>query len=137
MSRRPPSAPRRARAAGLTRKGRMNGLEAAFERRLSIQKSAGIVSWYRYEGMRLQVTDLGVTAKGGSRRAVYYTPDFVVVTADGEVEIYEVKGGHWEPASQVRFKAAATEWPFTFFVATERNGKWNIEAALDYESEDQ
>jgi len=47
----------------------------------------------------------------GSKR-VSYTPDFVVIMADGTVRIDEIKGGFIREDSELKFKIAADRFPW-------------------------
>ena len=57
----------------------------------------------------------------------FYTPDFVVIRADGGIELHEVKG-HWEDDARVKIKVAATQHPWFRFLAV-KAGKtgWQYE----------
>ena len=54
-------------------------------------------------------------------------PDFVVIRADGGIELHEVKG-HWEDDARVKIKVAATQHPWFRFLAV-KAGKtgWQYE----------
>jgi hypothetical protein len=80
------------------RRGEMNSLERKFSAYLDLLKLAGEIAEYRYEAIRILISE-------GKRRS-YWTPDFLVKWADGRVEIIEVKG-HWWDRDRVRIKVAA------------------------------
>lgn len=62
-----------------------------------------IIDW-RFEPLKLRLAD-----------ATFYTPDFLVVVADG-FEFHEVKG-FWRDDALVKFKVAAELFPFFRFLA--------------------
>lgn len=103
-------------AKGLRRKrGERNENEAAYERFLANEKDAGrVVDWW-FEPMSLRVT---ASDKGD---AVRYSPDFMVLAADGTVYMDDVKAKAKrgktfdDPASLVRVKAAADRYPLFVF----------------------
>lgn len=112
---------------GSTAKGVMNRTEARFADRLkSLQLSGEVVS-YHYEAIKVCV----VPSLPGARQAVFYTPDFMVLYASGDVEMIDVKGsGGWEDTARVKIKAAAARFPmfgwcgYTFT----KSGHWEREA---------
>jgi hypothetical protein len=77
------------------------------------------VEWYKFEGLKLRLAD-----------NTFYTPDFVVMAADGVLECHEVKG-HWQDDARVKIKVAASLYPFRFFAVkkqTRKNGGgWDVE----------
>ena len=77
-------------------RSRMNQTEAAWAALLDLDPR--ISSWY-YEGVKLRLAD-----------GAYYTPDFLVVTSDGLLELHEVKG-FYRTAAKVRIKVAAERFP--------------------------
>lgn len=91
------------RAHGKHKPGVMNGTEALYAATLETRKLAGNdILWYAFEAITLKLaTD--------SR----YTPDFLVLRFDGQLECHEVKG-HWQEAAKVRIKVAADKFPFRF-----------------------
>ncbi len=84
--------------------GEMNKLEAEYAARLEGLKLAGEISDYRFECLKLRLAD-----------RTFYTPDFMVLRADGVFEVHEVKG-HWEDDARVKIKVAAELYPFKFSV---------------------
>lgn len=99
--------------------GSMNKTEEAFASEvLDLRQRAGEVLSYAFEG---------VTFRLGSR--CRYEPDFVVVCADGTVEVWEVKGSAgWklDSESRTKWKAAAESWVgglFVFRAAVKRTKK--------------
>lgn len=98
--------------------GAMNGTEAAYAIHLDTLKAAREIVDYWFESMTFKLAD-------GCR----YTPDFVVLMADGMIEVHEVKG-HWEDDALVKIKVAAELFPFRFLavqkIAQKAGGGWAI-----------
>jgi len=87
--------------------GIMNKTEACYAAYLEQLKKAGDVAWYAFEGVRLRLA-----------KQTTYTPDFIVMNADGTIECHEVKGAKaifWDDA-KVKVKVAAEMFPFNFKV---------------------
>jgi hypothetical protein len=107
------------RALGRLKTGERNKTEAAYERTLEARRVDGLVLWYRFEGLKLRLAD-----------NTFYTPDFAVMTADGQIECHEVKG-HWQEDARVKIKVAADMYPFRFIAVRPRakkdGGGWAIE----------
>ena len=105
-------------AQGLNRKrGEMNQTEAAYERWvLEPAKAAGEILdwWFEPLTVRLSHPPTGQPAK--------YTPDFMILGADGTIFMDDVKGsGPDDPASIVRIKCAAEQFPlFVWRVAKQQ-----------------
>ncbi len=89
--------------------GTMNRLEAAFAQRLEARKLAGEVAWYRFEAMTIRLVDRDNLTR--------FTPDFLVQLADGELVVYEVKGGLFPEHNRLKLKLAADQYPFRFILA--------------------
>ena len=71
---------------------------------------AGKILWYSFEGITLRLAD-----------RTTYTPDFVVMLANGELEMHEVKG-FWTDDAKVKVKVAAEKFPFRFIAVRMVNG---------------
>lgn len=116
---------RRARARQLP--GAMNRTEARYAReQLECSKLQGKIQGWLFEALKLRLGD-----------RCFYTPDFLVIHADGEIELHEVKG-HWEDDARVKIKAAASRFPwFTFIAVTleKRTGHWKFEEISSHHSE--
>lgn len=86
---------------------------------LELRKRAGEIVWYRFEGIKLRLAD-----------NTFYTPDFAVMLATGEMELHEVKG-FWTDDARVKTKVAADQYPFRIIWVTVKpkkaGGGWNIE----------
>lgn len=122
---------RRTRFAKGFQRGRkigMNKLEQAYDGILAGRKLVGEIADYWYEGLTLKLAE-------GTR----YTPDFLVLMPDGELQCHEVKAGMAvkvdgvatgetkamsEDASRIKIKIAAEKFPFRFIVAYCRKGQW-------------
>jgi hypothetical protein len=106
-------------ARGRVRPDGMNNTEAAYRDILWARQVAGEILWFRYEAVKLRLAD-----------NTFYTPDFFVMLANGEMEVHEVKG-HWEDDARVKIKVAAAQFPFRFIavtvIAKKRGGGWKIE----------
>ena len=98
----------------------MNKTESAYCQHLELRKRAGEIVWYRFEGIKLRLAD-----------NTFYTPDFAVMLATGEMELHEVKGGFWTDDARVKTKVAADQYPFRSIGVTVKpkkaGGGWKIE----------
>ena len=91
------------RGRGVRRQpGTMNRTEAAYALALELRKHTGEVAWYAFEAMTFKLA-----------KDTRYTPDFVVMLADGSIELHEVKG-FFEDDAKVKVKVAASMFPFVF-----------------------
>ena len=122
-----PTAPRvtakaRMQAKGRLPKGEMNQTETKYATYLAELKLAGDVLWWRFEPVKLLLAPLTTL-----------TPDFMVMLADGAIEMHDVKGAKaiYEDDAKVKMKVAAAEYPFVFRVvfpkAKKDGGGWLIE----------
>lgn len=102
----------RRHALGRLKTGERNKTEAAYEKELELQKQAGLIVWYRFEGVKLRLAD-----------NTFYTPDFAVMTANGLMEMREIKG-FWEDDARVKIKVAAEMYPFRFIAIKPRAKKY-------------
>ncbi len=89
-------------ALGRLKTGEMNKTEAAYAGHLELRRRAGEVEAVWFEGITLKLAE-------GCR----YTPDFLVMLADGRLEAHEVKG-FWTDDARVKIKVAASKFPFRF-----------------------
>ena len=109
----------KAYALGRLKTGERNKSEAAYESVLQARQVAGEVVWYRFEGIKLRLAD-----------NTFYTPDFAVMLADGQIELHEVKG-FWADDARVKIKVAADQYPFRFIAVMARSkrdgGGWKVE----------
>lgn len=104
---------------GLRRKrGEMNRSEAEYAARLDAMQAAGVIYRYWFEPMTLRLSHPpeGQPAK--------YTPDFIVLYADGDTCIDDVKsGGLDDYAGIVRAKCAAEQFPLWRFRLVKKQTK--------------
>jgi len=102
-------------ALGRLKAGAMNKTEAAYASFLEARKSAGEVAWYRFEGVKLRLAD-----------NTFYTPDFAVMLASGQIELHEAKG-FWTDDARVKIKVAAEMYPFRFVAIKKTRSHWDME----------
>ena len=80
--------------------------------------SRGEIRGWTYEAIKLRVGPVGENA--------WYTPDFLVVTNSGALEVHETKG-YRERAGVVRFKAAAEiHKGFKFVLVEQTKQGWKV-----------
>lgn len=105
-------------ALGRMKTGKMNNTEKAYAHHLEMQRRAGEISYYSFDGINLRLAD-----------STFYKPDFLVMKSDGQLEIHEVKG-FWTDDALVKIKVAADKFPFRFIAImkqTKKNGGgWDI-----------
>ncbi len=103
-----------------------NKLENEFADLLDTRKLVGkILAWY-FEPMSLRIG-----TRGNSSKALFWTPDFMVIDSDYQWIFYEVKGS-WRATNhrdaRTRIKVAALMFPHLRFVgATQERGVWIYE----------
>lgn len=106
-------------ALGRMKVGAMNKTEARYAQWLEYRRTAGQVAWFKFEGLKLRLAD-----------NTFYTPDFAVMLASGEIECHEVKG-HWADDARAKIKIAADLYPFRFIAIKEKakrdGGGWAVE----------
>lgn len=111
---------RRLQALGRLKAGAMNKTEAAYAQLLEQRRQAGEVTWFKFEGIKLRLAD-----------NTFYSPDFFVMLASGELEAHEVKGGFWTDDARAKTKIAANMYPFRIIAVTPRpkklGGGWKEE----------
>lgn len=94
----------------------MNKTESEYASILEVMKSAGEIALFEFEPLKLRLA-----------KSTYYTPDFMVVNQDGEVEFHEVKG-FWRDDARVKIKVAADRFRYFQFIAvSKKRGKWERE----------
>lgn len=100
----------------------MNRNEQAYARYLDALVAHGTVLEWLWEPMRLRL---------GNNCG--YTPDFLRIAPDGEVQLVDVKGrkgdSFWaEPDAMIKLRMAASMFPFIFAVAWQgQDGVWKHE----------
>jgi len=95
--------------------GKMNKTESAYAQHLELQKHAGKVLWWRFEGIKLRLAD-----------NTFYTSDFAVLPPDGVLELHECKG-FWQDDARVKIKVAAALYPFRFIAVKKKGNGWERE----------
>lgn len=106
-------------ALGRLKAGTMNKTEEAYCQHPELRKRYGEIVWYRFEGIKLRLAD-----------NTFYTPDFSVMLANGQMEMHEVKG-YWTDDARVKTKVAADQYPFRVIGITKlpakAGGGWKVE----------
>lgn len=111
-------------AKGRLKTGEMNRTEAAYRDHLEAEKRSGRILEFWFEHIKLKIAD----------NACGYTPDFMVMRADGVIELHEVKGSPaiFQEDAKVKVKACATQYPFPVFVVFPKKkssgGGWDVQA---------
>lgn len=110
----------------MRKSGEMNQTEQRYADYLEQQRIGGKILYWRYEALNLRIA-----------KDAWYRPDFLVMTADGTLEIHEVKGARavFEAASKLRVKMAADNFPFrvivVFPIPKKLGGGWEFEPYTD------
>lgn len=103
------------KALGRLKAGQMNKSEAAYADHLEHLKQRGDVLWYAFEAWKFRLAD-----------KTFYTPDFMVMRRDGQMQGHEVKGYMLEDAN-VKIKVAAEQHPVEFFIVRKgKGGIWSV-----------
>lgn len=106
-------------ATGALREPDMNKTEAEYAQMLEARRVSGEILWWAYEAMTLKLAD-----------NTRYTPDFLLMLADGSLEVHETKGGFIREDGWLKLKVAAGMFPFRFFLcqkqAKKAGGGWTI-----------
>jgi hypothetical protein len=106
-------------ALGRLKTGQMNKTEQAYAERLKLLQHAGAIAWFKFEGIKLRLAD-----------KTFYSPDFAVMLANGELEMHEVKG-FWQDDARAKIKIAADLYPFRFIAVKVKpkkdGGGWAVE----------
>lgn len=104
-------------ALGRVAKGKMNKTEAAYAQRLEAMKHSGQILDWKFHVLRVRLAD-----------ATFYEPDFLVLTAEREIQIHEVKGGFTTDKGQMKVKLCAEVLPwFRVFKCSKKGGEWLIQ----------
>lgn len=119
---RPAPKKRRAPAPTAAKPGALdkrNATELAYADHLFRRLAAREIRHFQFEPVKLRL---------GKDHKTTYTPDYLVWTAGGQLELHEVKG-HWEDDARVKIKTAARLFPMFRFVAVQKKGKgWTYES---------
>ena len=107
-------------ALGRLKRGEMNKTEQEYCEYLKSLLFSDEIKWFKFEGIKLRLADL-----------TFYTPDFVVMNKDNEIEFHEVKG-YWQDDARVKIKVASELYPFRFIALKKRakknGGGWSDES---------
>lgn len=90
-------------------------LEARYAAQLETLRAAGGIQWWAYESVKFRMAD-----------GAWYTPDFLVVMADGEIRAYECKG-FWREAAKVRAKVFFDRFPIELYIVTSQGAGFKCE----------
>ncbi len=97
----------------------MNKTEEAYDRYLADLQAKGEILWRKFECVKLRLAD-----------NTFYTGDFFVMGANGQLECHEVKG-FWQDDARVKIKVAADTYPFRFIAVKPKpkkeGGGWSME----------
>lgn len=108
-------------ALGRMKSGERNKTEAAYELFLESEKQRGEILWYAFEAITFKLA-----------QDTRYTPDFMVMKKNGELECREVKGakGIFQCDAKAKIKIAAEMFPIHFVavfpIAKKLGGGWEI-----------
>ena len=106
-------------ALGRLKTGVMNKTEAAYDGYLADLQAKGEILWRKFEGVKLRLAD-----------NTFYTGDFFVMGANGQLECHEVKG-YWQDDARAKIKIAADMYPFRFIAVKPKpkkdGGGWSME----------
>jgi len=75
--------------------GEMNGLEKRYALHLELRRQTGEIQAWKFEALKLKLAP-----------ATFYTPDFLLLMADGKTELHETKGSFIEDDAAVKIKVA-------------------------------
>ncbi|AKG19263.1 hypothetical protein AAX09_07620 [Moraxella bovoculi] len=111
-------------ALGRMPKGEMNKTETEYAQHLELLKRAGEILNFKFEPLKLSLA-----------KNTTYTPDFMVINKNREIELHEVKG-FWKDDARVKTKVAQATFPYFVFVGITKNpkskgGGWNYEYFRD------
>lgn len=105
-----------ARALGRLKQGVMNNTERKYAKYLEQQKISGEIQYFAFDSIKFRLAD-----------KTFYSPDFIVMKANGELEAHEVKG-FWEDDAKVKIKVAASMHPIPFVaVYWDKKVGWKFE----------
>lgn len=99
----------------VVRPTRMNKTESAYAVHLDARRQAREVAAYWFGSVKLRLAD-----------KTWYHPDFLVLLADGRLEMHETKGFMRDDAA-VKVKTAAEVYPlFHFYLVRRVRGGWDV-----------
>src|SRR5690242_6034111 len=102
-------------AKGQLKTRTMNRLEAKYAQELELRRRVGEITWWEFEPLKFRLAD-----------NTFYTPDFLVMLPDGQLEAHEVKG-FWQDDARVKIKVSAEHFPVKFVAVTQARGAWQFE----------
>lgn len=106
-------------ALGRLKSGELNKTEQRYKDLLERLKTSGEVLWYIFEGMTFKLAD-----------NTRYTPDFMVMRSNGEIQAHEVKGSKFifQDDAKVKVKVAAEMFPVKFIVVfpNAKTNNWDV-----------
>ena len=115
-----PSGKQKMQALGRLKQGEKNKTEQRYEDHLEWRKHLKEILWFKFEAVKLRLAD-----------NTFYTCDYFVMLANGELEAHEVKG-FWTDDARVKIKVAAELYPFRFIAVKARKqaegGGWEFES---------
>lgn len=116
-----PTGKAKLQALGRLRDGSMNKTESRYAQHLDVLKHQGAILWWAFEGIKLRLAD-----------RTHLTVDFSVLTAEGMLQMHDVKGTKAivEDDARAKTKIAARLFPFAFFMVypDKASGGWTVEA---------
>lgn len=110
-------------AKGRLKEGEMNRTEKAYSLFLEGEKRAGRVLAFWFESWKFKIAE----------NACWYTPDFIVLKANGDLEAHEVKGSPriFADDAKVKVKVCASTYPIKMkvvFPKTKKSGGgWDVQ----------
>ncbi len=102
--------------------GKMNKTEERYAAHLEAMRFRGEIAWWAFEAVTFKLA-----------HDTRYTPDFMVLTASGELQAHEVKGSEaiFTDDAKVKIKVAAELFPVAFSAwVCGRGGTWERWAGL-------
>ena len=95
-----------------------NKTEVAYQQFLDLQKAAGEIHDYWWEGLKLRLAP-----------KTFLTLDALIQNNDGSLELHDVKGNLIMPEAMVKMKVAAEKFPFPIFIVRQipkrEGGGWS------------
>lgn len=103
-------------AKGTENPSGLNKLEQRYADELESQLQRGEIAYWKAHPFGLRLAD-----------KTFYHPDFLVMLADGTLEVHETKGFMRDDAN-VKLKVAASQFPFVFRLVMWKEKTWQIRA---------
>jgi hypothetical protein len=119
------------KALGRLKTGEMNKTEARYATELETRRQVGDIAWWKFEALKFRLAD-----------NTFFSPDFIVMLADGTLEAHEVKGKTTKTTkagvkydapfaledARAKIKIAAELFPIQFVVVyPATGGGWNAD----------